>query len=73
MYKDSIGQEVKIGDYIAYKNAYSHTEMEHAEIIEFSKNGKPLVEDMDEDFTKNSLTLKSKRTICVKTFIQEDI
>lgn len=73
MHKDTIGQEIKVGDYIAYKPARQMQEFEHAQIMGFSKNGIPQVEDMESNFTENGLPLKSVRTIFVKTFIQKDI
>ena len=72
MTKDSIGQEVKVGDYIAYKPARQATDMEHAEIMSF-KGSIPQVVDMDKTWTKGGPQLKLVRTIFVKTFTQEDI
>jgi hypothetical protein len=73
MHKDSIGQEVKVGDYIAYKPARQATNMEHGQIVSFTKSGIPEVDDMDGDFSEDGLPSKSIRTIFVKTFIQKDI
>lgn len=69
MFKDSIGQEIHVGDYIAWKEAYSSTEFSHGRIESFTKNNRPevMVHYFDEPH------LKSVRTIFVKTFIQEDI
>ena len=72
MFKDSIGQEKHVGDYIAYKPPRQMNRFEHAQIIRFSKNGIPQIEDPD-SVSSEMLDLKSVRSIFVKTFIQEDI